>query len=291
MFRGLPVAESAPSGSDGGQNSSARAHSASHPMEASTSTGSDEVGVTRIDGNVDGGVDGAHPCGTTASADTGDRAINADFICTTSEAIPRDSDGTNSESYSNLVDTDAEERSAGMPVRANETPETGYLTPPRGAHKADVNTLKSTSDENGTREGGSIRSDLAREVVAVDIVEEDLHKEEETVGGTPRNVASGLGKELDPGADDADLNERVEHLVLVVHGIGDALMSVDLGVVQLQSLVECCDTMRDHHEEVRNESVFLELCCRRSGDVTAVGMCLRLCSVKMETWHNTPSVP
>lgn len=27
-------------------------------------------------------------------------------------------------------------------------------------------------------------------------------------------------------------------------------MSVDLGVVQLQSLVACCDTMRAHHEEV-----------------------------------------
>lgn len=38
--------------------------------------------------------------------------------------------------------------------------------------------------------------------------------------------------------------------MLVVHGIGDALMSVDLGVVQLQSLVACCDTMRAHHEEV-----------------------------------------
>lgn len=49
---------------------------------------------------------------------------------------------------------------------------------------------------------------------------------------------------------DLDLDERVEHLVLVVHGIGDALMSVDLGVVQLRSLVECCDTMRAHHEEV-----------------------------------------
>jgi len=52
---------------------------------------------------------------------------------------------------------------------------------------------------------------------------------------------------------DLDLDERVEHLVLVVHGIGDALMSVDLGVVQLRSLVECCDTMRAHHEEVRRD--------------------------------------
>lgn len=49
---------------------------------------------------------------------------------------------------------------------------------------------------------------------------------------------------------ESDLDEKVEHLVLVVHGIGDALMSVDLGVVQLRSLVECCHTMRAHHEEV-----------------------------------------
>ncbi|CAM9239974.1 unnamed protein product [Ectocarpus sp. 8 AP-2014] len=69
------------------------------------------------------------------------------------------------------------------------------------------------------------------------------------------NPSSSCSSQHGCGADgadevDSDLEERVEHLVLVVHGIGDALMSVDLGMVQLRSLVECCDTMRAHHEEV-----------------------------------------
>ncbi|CAN0563859.1 unnamed protein product, partial [Ectocarpus sp. 12 AP-2014] len=70
-----------------------------------------------------------------------------------------------------------------------------------------------------------------------------------------RNPSSSCSSQHGCGAEgadevDSDLEERVEHLVLVVHGIGDALMSVDLGMVQLRSLVECCDTMRAHHEEV-----------------------------------------
>ncbi|CAM9574706.1 unnamed protein product [Ectocarpus sp. 13 AM-2016] len=70
-----------------------------------------------------------------------------------------------------------------------------------------------------------------------------------------RNPSSSCSSQYGCGAEgadevDSDLEERVEHLVLVVHGIGDALMSVDLGMVQLRSLVECCDTMRAHHEEV-----------------------------------------
>lgn len=77
----------------------------------------------------------------------------------------------------------------------------------------------------------------------------------ETGTGTGTGVGAGTGaEEPGPGFDD-DLNEHVEHLVLVVHGIGDALMSVDLGVVQLGSLVECCDTMRAHHQEVRDAAV------------------------------------
>lgn len=65
-----------------------------------------------------------------------------------------------------------------------------------------------------------------------------------------RHASLFLSTLLFPKTLEADLDERVEHLVLVVHGIGDALMSVDLGVVQLRSLVECCDTLRAHHEEV-----------------------------------------
>jgi hypothetical protein len=56
---------------------------------------------------------------------------------------------------------------------------------------------------------------------------------------------------------DADLNEHVSHLVLVVHGIGDALSTMDLGVVQLRSLVDCCNNMRAQHAEVVEASPHL----------------------------------
>lgn len=38
--------------------------------------------------------------------------------------------------------------------------------------------------------------------------------------------------------------------VLVVHGIGQAMKRVELGVTQLKSIVECCDTMRSNTEEI-----------------------------------------
>jgi hypothetical protein len=56
---------------------------------------------------------------------------------------------------------------------------------------------------------------------------------------------------------DADLNEHVSHLILVVHGIGDALSTMDLGVVQLRSLVDCCNNMRAQHAEVVEASPHL----------------------------------
>lgn len=77
---------------------------------------------------------------------------------------------------------------------------------------------------------------------------------------TGTDVGAGTGAE-EPGLGfDDDLDDHVEHLVLVVHGIGDALMSVDLGVVQLGSLVECCDTMRAHHQEVGDAAVVRRMC-------------------------------
>lgn len=74
----------------------------------------------------------------------------------------------------------------------------------------------------------------------------------------PGGVERGLGLE-------EDLDEHVEHLVLVIHGIGDALMSMDLGVVQLKSLVECCDTLRSHHEEVCGVCARWPRSCVRQG--------------------------
>ena len=48
------------------------------------------------------------------------------------------------------------------------------------------------------------------------------------------------------------VEDNVEHLILVVHGIGKALQAFDLlGLVQLKSIVDCCKWMRDNHEEVR----------------------------------------
>ncbi|GMH83430.1 hypothetical protein TL16_g09596 [Triparma laevis f. inornata] len=50
------------------------------------------------------------------------------------------------------------------------------------------------------------------------------------------------------------VEDNVEHLILVVHGIGKALQAFDLlGLVQLKSIVDCCKWMRDNHEEVVNE--------------------------------------
>ncbi|CAM9341264.1 unnamed protein product [Chrysoparadoxa australica] len=68
-----------------------------------------------------------------------------------------------------------------------------------------------------------------------------------------------------PDNPDEDLDHHVEHLVLVVHGIGDALTKVDLGMVQLRSLIECCDMMRDNHAEVVHSSAQLKLYESREG--------------------------
>jgi hypothetical protein len=59
------------------------------------------------------------------------------------------------------------------------------------------------------------------------------------------------------GIDD-DLEEPVEHLILVVHGIGDALSTMDLGVVQLKSLIDCCDSLRSMHAEALDGSPSLQ---------------------------------
>ena len=38
--------------------------------------------------------------------------------------------------------------------------------------------------------------------------------------------------------------------ILVVHGIGQAMKRVELGVTQLKGIVECCDVMRSNTEEI-----------------------------------------
>lgn len=110
--------------------------------------------------------------------------------------------------------------------------------------------------------------------------------------GQPSPVQSAEQQEDD---DDADLNEPVEHLVshqprptalpllnkqaigpakeltcghgvgqvLVVHGIGQAMKRVELGVTQLRSIVECCDIMRNNTDEIAKQA---------DGDTTTAGM-------------------
>jgi hypothetical protein len=73
---------------------------------------------------------------------------------------------------------------------------------------------------------------------------------------TTDSCSNGELQSVEPDVD-ADLNEHVSHLVLVVHGIGDALSTMDLGVVQLRSLVDCCNNMRAQHAEVVEASPHL----------------------------------
>jgi len=55
-------------------------------------------------------------------------------------------------------------------------------------------------------------------------------------------------------ADDAN------HLILVVHGIGEMLRNVDFfGLAQLSTIVECCDNLRKNHELVTNEEKEVKL--------------------------------
>eukprot|EP00953_Heterococcus_sp_UTEX-ZZ885_P002224 1720-Heterococcus_DN1.PRE.1 len=70
------------------------------------------------------------------------------------------------------------------------------------------------------------------------------------------SCGNGEVQAVEPDVD-ADLNEHVSHLILVVHGIGDALSTMDLGVVQLRSLVDCCNNMRAQHAEVVEASPHL----------------------------------
>ncbi|EEY64957.1 uncharacterized protein PITG_22626 [Phytophthora infestans T30-4] len=54
------------------------------------------------------------------------------------------------------------------------------------------------------------------------------------------------GNALKITEDDKDIEEEIEHLVLIVHGIGDALKTLDLiNVVTLRSIIDCSTTLRE----------------------------------------------
>ncbi|CAH0484932.1 unnamed protein product [Peronospora farinosa] len=60
--------------------------------------------------------------------------------------------------------------------------------------------------------------------------------------------------------DDKDIEEEIEHLVLIVHGIGDALKTLDLiNVVSLRSIIDCSTTLRELNREALRSAHFAHL--------------------------------
>ncbi|GMF39688.1 unnamed protein product [Phytophthora fragariaefolia] len=68
------------------------------------------------------------------------------------------------------------------------------------------------------------------------------------------------GKPLNVTEDDKDIEEEIEHLVLIVHGIGDALKTLDLiNVVTLRSIIDCSTTLRELNREALRSAHFAHL--------------------------------
>ncbi|KAF4316635.1 hypothetical protein BBO99_00006771 [Phytophthora kernoviae] len=68
------------------------------------------------------------------------------------------------------------------------------------------------------------------------------------------------GKPLVIAEDDNDIEEEVDHLVLIVHGIGDALKTLDLiNVVTLRSIIDCATTLRELNREALCSAHFAHL--------------------------------
>jgi hypothetical protein len=49
-----------------------------------------------------------------------------------------------------------------------------------------------------------------------------------------------------------DKSSKIDHLCLVVHGIGEMLRSIDLFGLSIQDLTSCCQSMRNNHVEVQD---------------------------------------
>ncbi|KAF1793748.1 DDHD domain [Phytophthora cactorum] len=68
------------------------------------------------------------------------------------------------------------------------------------------------------------------------------------------------GNPLKVTEDDDDIEEEIEHLVLIVHGIGDALKTLDLiNVVTLRSIIDCSTTLRELNREALRSAHFAHL--------------------------------
>lgn len=67
-----------------------------------------------------------------------------------------------------------------------------------------------------------------------------------------RDTASTLRND-----DDDDIDTEIDHLVLIVHGIGDALKTTDIiNVVTLRSIIDCATSLRELHREALRSSHF-----------------------------------
>ncbi|CEG39906.1 phospholipase ddhd2 isoform 1 [Plasmopara halstedii] len=65
------------------------------------------------------------------------------------------------------------------------------------------------------------------------------------------------GNSLKVSDGDNDINDEIEHLVLVIHGIGDALKTLDLiNVVTLRSIIDCSTTLRELNLEALRSAHF-----------------------------------
>nr|CCA16676.1 phospholipase putative [Albugo laibachii Nc14] len=57
--------------------------------------------------------------------------------------------------------------------------------------------------------------------------------------------------------DDTDIEREIDHLVFIIHGIGDALKTIDLmNVVTLRSIVDCASSLRALHREALQSAHF-----------------------------------
>ncbi|TYZ62563.1 hypothetical protein PybrP1_004764 [[Pythium] brassicae (nom. inval.)] len=74
----------------------------------------------------------------------------------------------------------------------------------------------------------------------------------------PSDDAAAADSRLTPrNDDDDDIDEEIDHLVLIVHGIGDALKTIDIiNVVTLRSIIDCASSLRELHREALRSAHF-----------------------------------
>lgn len=75
-----------------------------------------------------------------------------------------------------------------------------------------------------------------------------------------------------PNEDDDDIEQEVEHLVLIVHGIGEALKTIDLiNVVTLRSIIDCATSLRHLHREATGSTHFADNVVEEASAASSTG--------------------